>query len=188
MIHTLAVKWMENLSFGIFVTPVLALSIDVFLYKFLLKKTDIKKAFKLFTIVTFALAFTINYAWELLQGPLYEGYRYTPSIIAFCGLASIADAIMTLLLYFGFAVVYKSPLWIQQLTFTRLIFLMLVGSIGAILSEIRHISEGNWSYNEQMPVIPIFEVGLTPILQFIMLPILIYFISYSLIKKKIGSI
>ncbi len=34
--------------------------------------------------------------------------------IAFCALASVADVLMVLLLYFGLALLYKNPFWVQD--------------------------------------------------------------------------
>lgn len=49
------------------------------------------------------LAFVLNLIWELAHGPLYEGYVYDFQHISFCTLASVADMLMALLLYMGFA-------------------------------------------------------------------------------------
>lgn len=111
--------------------------------------------------------------------PLYEAIINFQHI-AFCSLASVADAIMVLLIYFGFALIYKSPLWISKLTIPRTLLLMLVGGVGAVASEVRHLSAGSWAYSKSMPNIPIFNVGLSPVLQFILLPVCIYYLSYKI--------
>jgi hypothetical protein len=56
------------------------------------------------------IAFVLNFVWEITQMPLYQGYAFDAKHIAFCGLASVADAIMVLLLYLVFATLYKQPL------------------------------------------------------------------------------
>ena len=174
---------MNNLPLSIFIMPFIALSIDIILYTLVLKKTPDKHNYKKFTLTVFVLAFFMNYAWELLQGPLYEGYSYNAKMISFCALASVADAIMVLLLYFSFAVIYKKTFWIGHLSFIKISFLLIVGGIGAVLTEIRHTSEGNWTYDESMPIIPFVSVGLSPVLQFMLLPVLIYSISFYLLKR-----
>lgn len=175
---------MLALQADLFITPLLALGINILFYRQLIKKTDRKSALTKLILIISALAFLINYTWELLQGPLYEGYTYSIKMISFCGLASIADAIMTLLLYLGFSLIYKNPFWIEGLSLKRILALMLVGGAGAILTEIRHTSQGNWAYKESMPVIPLVEAGLTPVLQFIILPALTYHVSFYLSKKN----
>jgi hypothetical protein len=63
---------------------------------------------------------------------------------------------------------------------------MLIGSAGAVLAEIRHLSIGTWSYADAMPLIPVVHVGLSPVLQFTILPILIYSLSFKMLVKKNG--
>ena len=165
--------------------PVIALILVIALYVFFHKKTLNKSAFKKFIILATILAFLLNFAWEVLQGPLYEGYVYDIQHISFCALAAVADAIMVLLLYLGFALVYnKNPFWAHKLTILRIAVVVMAGGIGAILIEMRHLSEGNWAYAESMPIIPIVNVGLSPVLQFMVLPVLIYYLSFYFLRKK----
>lgn len=150
----------------------------VSLYVFLLKRAADKSAFRQFIGWGVTLAFLLNYAWELGHCPLYVGCAYDWPHVAFLGLASVGDTIMVALLYFGFAMIYKNGFWIQSLTVSRTVWLMLVGGTGAAVAEIAHLSAGNWTYTDQMPLI--FGVGLTPLLQFSMLPLLIYRLSFYL--------
>jgi len=76
-----------------------------------------------------------------------------------------------------FALIYKNPLWVEGLTFKRVFILIVVGAIGAILAEIRHLAAGNWSYAPSMPIIPLVNAGLSPVLQFMLLPVIIYLSS-----------
>jgi hypothetical protein len=121
--------------------------------------------------------------WELAQGPLYKGYEYDFQHIAFCTLASVADAIMVVLLYLGFAFILKDPFWIRELTLVRILLLMLTGGMGAIVAEMRHLSAGNWAYDESMPLLPFVNAGLSPVLQFTLLPVVIYYLSYRMLKQ-----
>ncbi|WP_354357980.1 hypothetical protein [Pedobacter sp. UYP30] len=105
------------------------------------------------------------------------------SHILFCLLASVADAIMVLLIYFGFALVYKNAPWIENLKRSKIILLILAGAISAVLAETRHLSIGTWSYADTMHVIPILNAGLSPVLQFMILPLLIYTPSLNMTKR-----
>lgn len=174
---------MNNLNPLIFLVPVIALTLVVLLFIYLLKKVDDKVAFKRFVFITLGLAFLLNFAWEVIQMPLYKDAHFSVEHIAFCALASVADAIMLLLIYFGFALIYKNPLWVQHLTLPRILLLMTVGAIGAIIAEMRHVSAGNWAYDKSMPILPIVDVGLSPVLQFMLLPALIYYLSFFKIKN-----
>ncbi len=172
---------MRSLSFSIVIIPLLAISLDILLYIILLKNASLKKTFKKCVLAVIFFAFLLNVIWEISQILLYKEGTYSFSHILFCLFASMADAIMVMLLYFGFAMIYKDALWIQNLKLTRVIFLIVAGGVGAILAETRHLSIGTWSYAETMPIIPILNVGLSPILQFMILPLVIYLVSSKMV-------
>lgn len=54
------------------------------------------------------ISFLLNLLWELLQLPLYKNANYDFNHIAFCALATVADVLMILLLYFGLALILKN--------------------------------------------------------------------------------
>jgi len=174
---------MNNFEPGIFIVPVIALIMVMILYFSLLKKTPRKLAFKRFTFIVILLSFLLNFAWELAQLPLYKDYSYDIQHIAFCALASLADVVMVLLLYLGFALLNKNPFWVQNIGFRQVFILMIIGGIGAIIAEMAHTSAGNWAYADSMPMLPIVNVGLSPVLQFMFLPVLIYYLSFYFLKK-----
>ena len=174
-------KAMDNLSPIIFLVPFIALTLVIFMFIYLAKIADDVPVFKYFVFTTGWVAFVLNFVWELAQMPLYKNAPYDLAHIAFCALASVADVIMVLLIYFCFALIYKNPLWVKTLTVSSIFLLILVGGLGAIVAEMRHLSAGNWAYDDDMPIIPIGNVGLSPLLQFMLLPTLIYYLSY---KKK----
>ena len=178
---------MNELNLTIFIMPVIALTLVVIFYRFFLNKATNKSNYKYLIFIIFALALVLNLAWELLQGPLYSGYSYNVQNISFCALASVADAIMVLLLYFVLSLIYKDSLWIRKLTVIRILIIVLIGGFGAILFESMHIMVGSWIYADSMPLIPFTNVGLSPILQFIILPGLIYFLSGYLLKVRAGN-
>ena len=174
---------MDNIQPAIFLVPVIALILVVVLYFSILKNAAHKKAFKRLILIIYVLAFLLNFAWELVQLPLYKGASYDIQHIAFCALASVADALMVLLLYLCFALLNKKPVWFQDTGFRQVLILMIIGGIGAIIGEMAHTSAGNWAYTDSMPVLPILNIGLSPVLQFFLLPALIYYLSFYLFKK-----
>lgn len=174
---------MNNLKPIIFLVPVIALILTGILYFSFLKKATDKNAFNKFVIIIIVLSFLLNFAWELIQIPLYKDSFYSIGHIAFCALASLADAIMVLLLYFGFAVIFRNLFWKEHQKWNRIVMVILIGGTGAVLAEIRHLSIGTWAYSGSMPIIPVINVGISPVLQFMVLPLLIYFLSFYYLKK-----
>jgi hypothetical protein len=142
--------------------------------------------FKKFTLIILILALLLNFVWEMLQMPLYTGMKQNMQSIIFCALASVADAIMVLLLYYSFALIYKESFWVRRLISKRIALLMIASGLGAVLAEMIHLSQGNWAYAESMPLLPVVNVGLIPVLQFIFLPAFICYLSF-VISRKLGS-
>lgn len=167
----------------IFLIPVIALLIVITLYILLLKKVADKKIFKRFFLIMAVISFILNEVWELLQMPLYEQPIYKMGHIAFCTLGALADMIMVLLLYVCFGFIYKNAFWIWQSNWVKIFVVMLTGAIGAVFSEKRHLLIGSWSYDQSMPIVPFVNVGLSPVLQFLLLPVIIYFLSLYIISK-----
>ena len=174
---------MNDIQPIIFLIPVIVLIMVIVLYFYLVKKTTDRKAFKKFIFIMIFFAFLLSFAWELIQIPLYKNPVYDIDHIAFCALASLADVLMVLLLYFGLSFIFKDPFWLQDFKLKRVLLLVLIGGAGAVLSEMRHLSLESWGYNDSMPIIPVVNVGISPVLQFMILPLLIYFLSYKRLKK-----
>ncbi len=175
---------MPPFSLSITIIPAVAMLLDTLLYVFLLRQTNEKRAFNRFVITTILLAFFFNVAWEILQIPLFKGGLYKWDHILFCIIASVADVIIVLLIYFGFALIFKNTFWADTLNSKRIVLLIFTGGAGAVLAEVYHLSIGTWSYASSMPIIPVVDVGLSPVLQFMILPILIYRLSFKIQEKK----
>ena len=173
---------MNNIKPVIFWVPLFALALLCILYIVLFKKATDRKIFNTFLFTITILAFLLNFVWELIQIPLYRNSSYDIDHILFCALASIADTIMVLLIYSGLAVIFKDLFWVNHLRLIRIVIVVLIGGTGAVLSEMRHLSSGSWAYDDSMPIIPVFNVGIAPLLQFMILPVLIYFLSFNRLK------
>jgi len=175
---------MKDVKPIIFLVPVVVLILISALYFYLLKKTTDRNAFNKFIFIMITLSFLLNFAWELFQIPLYKNPVYDFNHIEFCALASLADVLMVLLLYFGIALMFKNPFWIEPLKLQKISIVVLIGGVGAVLSEMWHLSLGSWAYNNSMPIIPFVSVGIAPVLQFMILPLLIYFMSFNRLKRR----
>ena len=175
---------MEELSLGIFIVPTIALILVILGYRHFAKRVSNKKHYRKFIVTVGVVAFVLNFIWELIQGPLYKSYEYDLSHISFCGLASVADMLMVFLLLFGFGLINKEMYWMQYWSLKRMFLLVLVGFCGAILAEVWHTARGDWAYADTMPLLPIVNVGISPVIQFTVLPWLIFWISIKFIKDN----
>ena len=117
----------------------------------------------------------LNLLWEIAQLPLYNiWYEASSGEIAFAVLhctvgdvlIGINSVIVALLLA---AALYRSvrpPVWAIGLIF------VLIATAYTIYSEWLNVfMRKSWSYSELMPTIPPLETGLSPLLQWIILPV-----------------
>ena len=175
---------MLTISPGIFIIPTVSLVLVIVLYNHFYKKVPDTSNYKGMILTIALVGFVLNLIWELAHGPLYKEFKYDFSHISLCTLSSITDMLTLLLLFFVFSLVLKNVYWIEQLNFSNSLLLMLVGGLSAALVEIWHINREDWLYAESMPLIPIVKAGVSPVLQFTILPIIIFILSKKLILKK----
>lgn len=178
---------MQVLNPGLFLVPGIALFLVIVAYLYFSRRVPNKLAYRKYIALVAGLAFLLNFLWEVSQGFLYVGYQYDWKHIAFCALASVADVVMVLILFYGFVLVYGEIGWTQNLTPIRVALLTLAGGAGAIVAEKIHTARGSWSYTDAMPMLLWVNVGLIPVLQFTVLPLLVFLISRSSVKKQLRS-
>tara|TARA_R110002124_G_C8847463_1_gene506064 strand:+ start:316 stop:849 length:534 start_codon:yes stop_codon:yes gene_type:complete len=175
---------MLALSPGILIIPIFSLVLVSILYIHFYKKVADTSNYKRMITTIALVGFALNLIWELAHGPLYQGFKYDFSHISLCTLASITDMLTLLLLFFVFSLVLRNVYWIEKLSFSNVLLLMLVGALSSTFVEIWHINREDWLYAESMPLIPIVKAGVSPVLQFTILPIIIFSLSKKLILKK----
>jgi hypothetical protein len=178
---------MIDLTPKLFIAPTIALAIAGVCYVYNLNRAIHKLLFEKFMVAMSSIGFAVNFTWETLHAPLYQGHHYTISSFSILALASVADAIMIILLYFIFSLILKDPYWVRTLSMLRILCLVLVGGTGAAVSEVLHINAGDWTYAATMPIIPVANVGISPVLQFMIVPLLVYWASLFLLRGKSDS-
>jgi hypothetical protein len=104
---------------------------------------------------------------------------------SFCSLVLVADMLMVLLLYNSFTVFNKSSLGVFSISVKHIALFILNGGIGTVVAERRHLIAGSWNYSDAMPVITIAKAGLSPVIQFMLLPLLAFKLSVIVVNRKI---
>ena len=115
----------------------------------------------------------MNLAWELAQMPLYAiGRTGTPDEIALAALhCTTGDALIG-----GFAIVaalfLAAPAGWPAAGRTRVLATaVLLGLAYTVFSEWLNVEmRGSWAYSSLMPRLPLLDTGLSPILQWLILP------------------
>jgi hypothetical protein len=109
-----------------------------------------------------------NFAWEMLQMPLYgrfEGGWWR------CFQAALGDVLFLAVLYALMACAAEDWSWFGQLSRWRLLLLAALGFLIAVLIEQRALLAGAWTYQAGMPQIPFLGVGWVPVVQMILIPL-----------------
>lgn len=131
----------------------------------------------------------LNFPWEMLQAPFFEGMTHAPhwQAVKFCTAASVGDAFISLLAYWSISAASRSRLWLLQPTAGRMSGFVAVGLAITIVGERLAVGPmARWAYSAAMPVIPWVGVGLMPVLQWMMLPPLIVWFSTTQIAGRRG--
>lgn len=137
-----------------------------------------------FNVLLFA--FLLNYPWEFIQAPLFEGMagaRHWDAVKT-CTRATLGDAVIMLIAYWAVAVFGQRRYWIAAPTRAELLLMIAVGAgiTAAIETLVLHGQWlTDWSYSTAMPVVPGWGVGLVPLLQWILLPP----IAIALVRRQL---
>lgn len=135
------------------------------------------KIAKLITTLSL-IAFVIHLVWENAQAPLFAGFSSFGQHFFICLLRTIGDVTFTVVVYLIIGLLKNDFGWVVRLNKADILVLAIVGFFFALGIEWRALLFERWAYAESMPIIPYFQVGLTPILQMtLLLPLSFYLTS-----------
>lgn len=128
-----------------------------------------------FNIVVFAIL--LNWPWEFLQVPFFSGMPSTMHWegIKACTRAALGDAVIMLFAY-GCVAVFAGRFWVLHPKLAHVAAFVGVGLALTVVIEKMALSGAwieSWSYSERMWVLPVLDVGLAPVLQWILLPLIV---------------
>ena len=127
-----------------------------------------------FNLAVFALL--LNFPWEVLQAPLFKGMATAPhsAVVGACLQATFGDMAIMLLAHASVAVVTQRRFWILVPSRLEVSGFVAVGvGITAMIEWLATRGHWfqSWAYSPRMPVIPGIEVGLSPLLQWVIVPL-----------------
>lgn len=121
------------------------------------------------------IAFVLHIIWENGQAPLFLGYSSFFQHFPICFVGVVGDVILTLFIYWLISLLKGDFGWIARLNKRDIIILVIIAFFWAVGIEQHTLLFGRWTYTDAMPIIPYLKVGLTPVLQMILLlPISFY--------------
>lgn len=127
-------------------------------------------------VVVFALL--LNFPWEILQAPLFEQMADAPhwEAIKTCSRATLGDAAIMLAAYWAVAATRGNRNWIARPDTASVLLFAALGELTTAIIE-RLALAGfwleSWTYSAAMPTLPGIGVGLSPLLQWLVLPLLV---------------
>jgi hypothetical protein len=115
------------------------------------------------------VAFLLNWFWEATHAAAYvESTGPFLYRLRHCLPMAGTDAVWTLTLW-----AFVSALWCRADGHVRSrVALAALGATTAMVVEWAALAEGRWTYNALMPIVPIVGVGLWPVAQMAILPVI----------------
>ncbi len=130
-------------------------------------------------------SFLLNFIWELLQLPLFvvaDDFPYYEAILH-CTQATFGDVLISLAAYYGASMFTQSRYWMLSYDKAGVVVFLSIGMIITVVFEL--LATGpldRWQYGELMPIIPVINVGLSPVVQWLFLPLLqLWFVRRQII-------
>lgn len=130
------------------------------------------------TIVFFGTSFLLHLLWENAQAPLFKGYESFAQHFPIClKAAATGDMLFTFAIYLALTAVHRDWHWLRlSQTYRHPATWILPPVIGILLAasfELWSVHVANhWTYAAAMPILPVLEVGITPLLQMVTIPLL----------------
>lgn len=122
------------------------------------------------------LSFPMHFTWEFLQAPLFSSMETATHIegIRACLQATLGDMVIALVAYWAAALLARTRHWAAGPGYKA--FGLFIGTGLGITIGLEFLSTeilGRWSYGVAMPRLPLIGTGLTPILQWVLIPALV---------------
>lgn len=125
--------------------------------------------FKLIVVLGF-VSFGLHHAWENMQCEPFFNHPKTNYMAADMLIAALMDVAVT---YIVFAIIsYSSGSWkwiIKPWTTKQWVIMSGTGLILSVSFELFAKVTNSWSYSELAPIVPVLEISLVPVIQFLIL-------------------
>jgi len=145
-------------------------------------------AFLRFIFLLFITSTALHFCWEISQMSLYSFSGVTLSgynaFVKAHWVAALKDGLITVALYLLVAIFMQNMGWGKRFSNRRLIFLLSFGFLWALVMEYHAVSVRHaWSYAPAMPVLPGLNIGIAPVLQMMLVPL----IAIILVRRQLSE-
>lgn len=125
-------------------------------------------------------SFLLHFVWEFLQVPTYAGMPEMAHWqgIKLCTSATIGDVGFTLTAFWSASLVARTRGWIGSEAMLPVIVFLGTGIVLTVGFEFYYTQvTQRWTYSDLMPLVPPFGTGLSPLLQWMAVPLLVLWLS-----------
>jgi hypothetical protein len=108
--------------------------------------------------------------------PLFAGMPQSGhwQAIQICAQATGGDVVIALLAYWAVSAWVQSGRWILSPRASQVVAFVAIGvAITVVMEWLATHMLGRWAYADTMPIVPVLDVGLAPVLQWVLVPLLI---------------
>ena len=122
----------------------------------------------------FVIAVLVNLPWEVGQAAvgLFAGISGREAL--FCIRCSLGDGVAVLVIYGAGWLTFGRQDWFRSPGPAGYALMAVLGLSIAVAIEWNALTSGRWQYSSRMPLVPGTGIGLTPVLQMLVLPPLIF--------------
>lgn len=139
-----------------------------------------------FFLALFLGAFGLNWLWETVQMGAYAqtADRPWPAVALLHIVPSLGDVAITFAIYGVGALAAGKLRWGTTRMWNAYATAALLGGASAVAVEWKALASGRWSYTELMPVVPVLDVGLWPLLQLTLLVPLALWLAFWWTRRR----
>jgi hypothetical protein len=127
-------------------------------------------------------AFGLHFVWEFSHVQLYAGYEGWSRGLPVYWLATVGDVLYTLAAFALVSAIKQTYAWVRDANVADYLMLVTLGFLTALFVEYKGLFFERWHYLPDMPIIPLLNVGLSPVLQMSLLLPLTVFLTALVLK------
>jgi hypothetical protein len=125
-------------------------------------------------------SFVLHFVWEFVQVPTYAGMAELPhwEAIKLCMSATFGDVGFALTAFWLASLAARRRDWILRPTRFPASIFVVVGIVLTVGFEHYYTNISlRWTYSDLMPLVPPFSTGLSPLLQWLVVPLLVVWLT-----------
>lgn len=125
-------------------------------------------------------SFVLHFVWEFVQVPTYTGMAALPhwEAIKLCMSATFGDVGFALTAFWLASLAARRRDWVLRPTRFPAAIFVVVGIVLTVGFEYYYTNISlRWTYSDLMPLVPPFGTGLSPLLQWLVVPLLVVWLT-----------